>query len=71
MNTNIPTFWWHVAQIVIGVTVLAALTFQIVRTTTTQKLVVKEGGKVEYYWKDAQVKPGFGGCVFIKSDKTP
>lgn len=71
MNANIPTFWWHVAQVIIGVCVLGAVTFQIVRPTNTQKTVVQDGGKQIEYWKDSEVKPGFGGCVTIKSENTP
>lgn len=69
INTNIPTFWWHVAQVVIGLTVLGALTFQIVRPTNNQKTVVQAGGSKVDYWQNSTVKPGFGGCVTIKSDK--
>lgn len=71
MNTNLPTFWWHVAQVVIGVSVLGAVTFQIVRPTNTQKTVVQAGGSKVDYWQGAAVKPGFGGCVTIMADKAP
>lgn len=66
---GIPTFWWHVAQVVIGVTILGAITFSIVRTTKNERIIVKEGGSVVYQWKDAQIKPSFGGCVTLKTEK--
>jgi hypothetical protein len=39
------------------------------KPTTTQKTTVQDGGVVNYYWKDAKVAPGFGGCVAIKTMK--
>lgn len=71
VNTNLPTFWWHVAQVVIGVAVLSAVTFQIVRPTNTQKTVVQAGGSKVDYWQGSMVKPGFGGCVTIQSSRPP
>lgn len=68
-KTPIPTFWWHVAQVLIGVSILGAITFQIVRPTNTQKTVVQAGGSKVDYWQGSTVKPGFGGCVTIQSDK--
>lgn len=66
---NQPTFWWHVIEVVIGVVILGALTFQIVRPTNTQKTVVQAGGSKVDYWQGSSVKPGFGGCVTIQSQK--
>ncbi len=65
---NIPTFWWHVAQVVILVTILGAITFTIVRPTNTQRTVIQDGGKAVYNWKDAQISPRFGGCVTLKPE---
>lgn len=71
IDTKIPTFWWHVAQVLIGLTVLGAITYQIVRPTSNQKTVVQAGGTKVDYWSGAAVKPGFGGCVTIRADKAP
>lgn len=69
MNTNIPTFWWHVAQVVFLLVILGAVTFSIVRTTKKESLVVQKDGVVNYLLKDAQIKPGFGGCATINLPK--
>lgn len=29
----------------------------------------KNTGDVNYYWQNAKVSPGFGGCVTIKAEK--
>lgn len=63
------TFWWHVAEVVIGVVILGAITFMIVRPTSNQKTVVQAGGSKVDYWQGATVKPGFGGCVTIQAVK--
>lgn len=68
---NQPTFWWHVAEVIIGIVILSAITFQIVRPTNTQRTVVQSGGSKIDYWQGANVKPGFGGCVTVKSEKPP
>lgn len=65
------TFWWHVAEVVLAVVILGAVTFQIVRPTNTQKTVVQAGGQKVDYWQGSTVKPGFGGCVTIQAQKTP
>lgn len=64
-----PTFWFHVVQILIGLILLGAVTFSIVRTTNTQKTVVQSGGSKIDYWQGSTVKPGFGGCVNIQAVK--
>lgn len=68
---GMPTFWWHVVQVIIGITILAAITFQITRTTSSQRVEVKAGGVANYYWKDAQVKTYPGGCQTIHAEKPP
>ncbi len=71
MDTKIPTFWFHVCQVIFLLAILGAITFQIVRPTNTQKTVVQAGGSKVDYWQGAAVKPGFGGCVTIQAVKTP
>lgn len=69
MNPNIPTFWWHVAQVVIGLTILGCFIFQFTRATTTQKTVVQSGGTKVDYWQGSTIKPAFGGCAIIKTER--
>ncbi len=68
MSQDIPTFKFHLIHIIIGLTVLGAITFQIVRPTNTQKTVVQAGGSKVDYWSGATVKPSFGGCVTIHKE---
>ncbi len=68
---SIPTFWLHIAEIVIGVVIIGAITFQIVRPTNSQKSTYQAGSTQIEYWKDSTVRPGFGGCVTIQTVKTP
>lgn len=63
------TTWLHIAQITIGIIILGAITFQIVRPTNNQKTVVQAGGTKTDYWQGSTVNPGFGGCVTIQSQK--
>lgn len=70
-QTPIPTFWLHVLEIIIAIIILGAITFQIVKPTTSQKTVVQSGGSKVDYWQGSTVKPGFGGCVTIQTDKKP
>ena len=39
------------------------------KPTSSQKTTVEAGGTANYYWKDAKVSPGFGGCVSIKAQE--
>jgi hypothetical protein len=68
---NQPTFWLHVSEIVIGIVIIGAITFQIVRPTNTQKTTIQAGGTKVDYWQGSTVKPGFGGCVTIQAVKIP
>jgi hypothetical protein len=40
-----------------------------IQKTFTQKTVIEKGGTANYWWKDAQIKVGFGGCATFKADK--
>lgn len=63
----------RVINLLIYGTIILAIGFALysafLKPTTTQKTTVQSGGMVNYYWKDAQVKPGFGGCVNIKAEE--
>lgn len=69
MNTNIPTFWWHVAEAVMLVLLLGLLIFGVVKPTTSQKTTVQAGGTKIDYLQGATVKPGFGGCATVNLPK--
>lgn len=63
------TLWFHIVEVILGIIIFGAITFQIVRPTNNQKTVVQSGATKVDYWQGSTVKPGFGGCVTIKSEK--
>ncbi len=63
---DMPTFWYHVAQIVIGITILGAITFSIVRTTN--KTVYTQPVTQSHQFENLKV--GFGGCAKFPMEKT-
>ncbi len=56
---NTPTFWWHVAEVVIGIVILSAITFTIVRPTS--KTIYTQPVTQQHQFENLKV--GFGGCA--------
>lgn len=53
--------------IIVGVIFIGYKLF--IQRTESQKTTIQAGGTANYYWKDAEVSPRFGGCVTLKGEK--
>jgi hypothetical protein len=54
-------------NVVIYGAIILTVGYFILRPTKKETTTVEKGGTVNYYWKDAKVAPGFGGCVSIRA----
>ncbi len=62
---DMPTFWWHVAQIIIGLTILVAITFKVVMPTS--KTIYTQPVTQQHSFENLKV--GFGGCAKFPLEK--
>ncbi len=62
---DMPTFWWHVAQIVFLLLILGVITFKIVAPTS--KTIYTQPVTQSHQFENLKI--GFGGCAKFPVEK--